>query len=146
MTAENQAEKRGTIEFPNLRVGRIDLYVSDLDAEVIGRDGKILKPSNLSEPNIQEKIRNLLESPQYKGFVEGIESGEKMAFAAFKAHRILSIFVISVGVTAAVAAYEFGIRHGEDVRKVINIFKPKEETKPTNADILVVIGKDLVGK
>ncbi len=126
MTAERspQGERNGSI----LRVGQVDLAVQGLHAEsAVGRDGSIEIKSNLTDPDIQKSIGGILQQPRYQGLVDGIRSGEKMAFAVFKKHMTLSLIVISVGTTAVAAAYEFGIRHGRDVREIIDFFKPKEE-------------------
>lgn len=123
-------QERRTMPSSELQVGQVDLQVTGLRAEdAMGRDGRVEIKSNLAEINIQKRIQDILEQPRYKGLVDGIISGEKMAFAMFKKHMTLSIVVVSVGTTVAAVAYEFGIRHGEDVREVINFLKPKQEEK-----------------
>lgn len=109
-------------------IGEIEFAVPGLDPGLVGEGGQVLRESNLADPKIQKIIENTLKEPRYQGFVSGILMGERAAFAIFKKHRVLTLVVIPVGTAAAtVVAYEFGLRHGKDVRKVIDFLKPKEK-------------------
>lgn len=124
---------------PNFRVGEVHIAVPGLIAEPVfdDRTGRQVKASNLEDPEMQSKIADILNNPKYEGLVSGIRSGARMAFSRFEFVKNdkgdlqtgIKITVVTLGTVAAAAAYEFGIRHGKDVREVIDVFKPKNPQK-----------------
>jgi len=124
----------------SLNVGEVHIPVPGLIPETVvdDRSGEEKKTGNFQDPRIQSAIGEILSKPRYEALVNGIKSGTKMAFSTFSFAKNengerqmgLKITVITIGTLTAAAAYEFGIRHGQDVREVLNIFKPKDEPKP----------------
>lgn len=131
MTAEQGRFQEKLINIPS--VGQVDFAVSGLRAEdAIGRNGEVEISSNLADPLIQERIEGVLSQERYRRLVEGIKSGEMLAFASFRQHMRISLVVISASALAAAAAYEFGVRHGRDVREIIDFLKPEDKNKTDN--------------
>ena len=110
---------------------RAEILIAQLEVEVPGlkhevRDSKddttIIRPSNLEE--LGGKVMSILEKkPWYKPLLEDLHQGKKSAIFTV-AFGGLTIFV------ATAAGFEFGFRHGRDLRHLSEIIGRKKEEPP----------------
>ena len=96
-------------------VVQVDVSIPGLRPEIHGSDGKISRLSNLS--NLAKQAREIFsEKPWYRPLLSDVRQGKKSA-----------IFVTALGgitiFVAAAAGFEFGVRHGKDLKHLPRILK-----------------------
>lgn len=92
--------------------------IPGLRPEIRGSDGRITRPSNLTDLAEQAK-EVFITKPWYRLLLRDVRQGKKSA-----------VFITVLGgitiFAATAAGFEFGIRHGQDLRNLPRILKRKK--------------------
>lgn len=105
------------------QIAQVHVDVPGLMPDIINAKGEMLKQSNLGEklPFIHDTLEGI-EPKEHKTFyqkiIEDIHSGKKSAIYTITGIGVLTFFV------ATVAGFEFGIRHGKDLRHLDSLLQP----------------------
>lgn len=103
---------------PDVPVGQLDVSITGLRAEIRDTNGKIIEPGNLLD--LAEEARAIFdEIPWYRSLLSAVRQHKKSAVFVAAAGGII-IFV------ATAAGFEFGVRHGQDLRHLPRILRGKK--------------------
>lgn len=98
-------------------ITQVDVRIPGLMPAVHNSEGRIIQPSNL-EDLAQQARAIFAERPWYRSLLSDVRQ-----------HRKSAVFVATLGgitiFAAAVAGFEFGVRHGQDLRYLSKILKRK---------------------
>jgi hypothetical protein len=94
--------------------------VPGLMPPVLTPEGKVKQPDNLAEK--AEEIKRIAdEKPWLKSLISDVRQGKKSA--------IFTVGVGSIIIFSAVVGFEFGLRHGKDIRELSRIIRSSRGLK-----------------
>lgn len=103
---------------PDVPVGQLEVSIPGLRPEIRNLDGRVISPNNLGD--LAEGARAIFdEKPWYRPLLKEIRQHKKSAIFVAVLGGI-TIFV------ATAAGFEFGIRHGQDLRHLPKILRGKK--------------------
>lgn len=117
--------------FPH--IGRVIVKIPGLRPPLLRKEDEIAKPSNLESEEILEKLGGVLSLPDnpeeqpsktakwFHNLSEEVKKGKKSAI--FYPELGAVVFVVGIGVV------EFGVRHGEDIRKLARLLTKHKNKK-----------------
>lgn len=100
-------------------VGRLEVNIPRLKPDSVSAEGKIIRPGNLFKMTA-ETNEELAKKPWYKTLLSDVRK-----------HRKSAVFITSLGsiaiFVAGAAGFEFGVRHGRDLKILPKILKRKNK-------------------
>lgn len=108
---------------PEVLIGQLNLEVPGLKPEIRTDDGKVICQSNLDE--LMDKTDEALnKKPWYKPLLRDVLEDKKSAVFIVSSIGVLTIFA------ATVAGFEFGIRHGKDLKHLSEMLDRRKAQQP----------------
>lgn len=112
-------ELEGQIEssVPDVPVGQLDVSLPGLIQEIRNTNDQVIEPSNLGD--LAEEAKAIFaQKSWYRSLLRDVRQHKKSA-----------IFVVAMGgiiiFVATAAGFEFGVRHGQDLRHLPKILRRK---------------------